>query len=80
MSLFDDNVANIFAYSSAVPDPELRHAILLALVKDKAKYRGEDLFKLFYSDPYGNGFPHDEKEASYYIMAVHLLKRLYDAA
>lgn len=80
MTLFDDAVASIFAYSASVPDPDLRHALLVALIKDKATYFGEDLCAKFYSNPYGNGYPHDEKEASYYIVAIPLLKKLYDAA
>ena len=80
MTLFDDNVASILSYSSTVPDPELRHDILVALIKDKATYEGEDLFAKFYSNPYGNGYPHDEKEAGYYLIAIHLLKKLHDVA
>lgn len=80
MTLFDDNVADVLAYSSTVQDLELRHAILVGLVKAQARHRGVDLIATFYSNPYGGEALRDEKEACNYLMAIHMLRELYDVA
>lgn len=80
MAVFDENVREILSYTGAISDAELKHDVLVALVKDKAKYRGVDLFERFYTQPYANGNPNGEKDACNYMVLIPLLQKLYDAA
>lgn len=80
MAIFDENVREALAYCTAVSDVGVKREILAALVKDKAVYRGVDLFSQFYSDPYRDGRPSDEREACGYLALLPALQKLYDVA
>lgn len=80
MAIFDDNVKEVLEYTSAISDAELKHDLLVALIKGKAQYRGVDLFEQFFTNPYANGQPSSEKAACDYIVIIPLLKKLYDVA
>lgn len=80
MAVFDEKVREVLSYCGAVSDSGIKHDLLVVLVKDKAFYRGVDLFKLFYSAPYGDGRPNNEKDACNYLALLPLLQKLYDVA
>lgn len=80
MAVFDENVRAVLSYAGAILYEELKHDMLVVLIKDKAKYRGVDLFEQFYVQPYLNGNPNGEKDACNYMVLIPLLQKLYDTA
>lgn len=78
MSAFDDSTRKIVAYASSLRDAEISRAILVKLVKEKAKYRREDLFELFFNSPYSGVT--DANRACMYLALIPVLQKLYDKA
>lgn len=80
MAVFDRNVKDVFLYTCAISDVELKHEIFVSLVKSKAYYRGVDVFEKFYTNPYSDGNLVEEKHACEYLIVIPLLQKLYDVA
>ena len=78
MAIFDDNVYAVLKYAGSLSDLSLKRELLVALVKDRARYMGSDVIEKFYNKAYLKLVT--EKDACNYMLSIPLLKKLYDVA
>lgn len=76
MAVFDKNVRAVLGYAGSLCDHTVKREILVSLVKDKARYNGEDVIDKFYPNAYS--LLANEKDACNYLLSIPLLKKLYD--
>lgn len=76
MAVFDENVCTVLEYAGSLCDLGVKRELLVALVKDKARYSGVDVIEMFYTNAYLRLIT--EKDACNYLLSIPLLKKLYD--